>query len=332
MKILKQIIFLGCLLFSFATHAQKIILLDSGTNTSIRGLSVVDDQTFWVSGSNGMVGYSINGGKNIRWRQIKGYEQRDFRDIEAFDSNTAIIMAVAEPAVILKTTDGGSSWREIYTDTTKGVFLDAMDFNASGDAIVVGDPVEGKEYRLKYNREKDQFIKLTPAISLHKGEAFFAASGTNVRWIPGTNEYVFVTGGLHTRFFSNKSVQEIPLIQGKESTGANSIAVWDKDNMVIVGGNFSNDKDAAGNSAITADGGKLWQRPVSAPKGYRSCVEYLSKKQLIACGTSGVDLSNDGGMNWENISKEGFHVCRKAKKGNAVFLAGGKGRIAKLEE
>ena len=121
-------------------------------------------------------------------------------------------------------------------------------------------------------------------------------------------------------------------MQGKESTGANSIAVCDKNNMVIVGGDFSNDTDAADNSAITTDGGKTWQKLVSAPNGYRSCVEYLSKKQLIACGTSGVDISNDGGWSWSNISMDGFHVCRKAKNGNAVFLAGGKGRIGKLEE
>jgi hypothetical protein len=35
-------------------------------------------------------------------------------------------------------------------------------------------------------------------------------------------------------------------------------------------------------------------------------------------------------MNWELIAKDGFHVCQKAKKGKAVFLAGGNGKIAKL--
>ncbi|MEI2750264.1 MAG: hypothetical protein V9E88_16075 [Ferruginibacter sp.] len=30
--------------------------LTSGTKTSMRGLSVVDDNTVWTSGSNGMVG------------------------------------------------------------------------------------------------------------------------------------------------------------------------------------------------------------------------------------------------------------------------------------
>jgi hypothetical protein len=59
-------------------------------------------------------------------------------------------------------------------------------------------------------------------------------------------------------------------------------------------------------------------------------VEYLSKSKLITCGITGVDVSEDGGNNWRNISATGFHVVRKAKKGSAVFLAGGKGRVAKL--
>jgi len=43
-----------------------------------------------------------------------------------------------------------------------------------------------------------------------------------------------------------------------------------------------------------------------------------------------VDITTDGGYNWNWISKEGFHVCRMAKKGKAVFFAGSNGRIAKL--
>jgi hypothetical protein len=66
------------------------------------------------------------------------------------------------------------------------------------------------------------------------------------------------------------------------------------------------------------------------PKGYRSCVEYLNKKNWITCGLNGVDYSKDDGLKFTKISETGFHVCRKAKKGNAVFLAGGGGRIGKM--
>ncbi|MFX8910908.1 hypothetical protein ABTN03_19845, partial [Acinetobacter baumannii] len=64
--------------------AQQIKIITEGTKTSIRGLSVVDDKIFWASGSNGMVARTTDGGKTIEWQQVKGYEKRDFRDVEAF--------------------------------------------------------------------------------------------------------------------------------------------------------------------------------------------------------------------------------------------------------
>src|SRR4051812_12313891 len=100
--------------------AQTIQLLTSGTNTSIRGLSVVSDSVIWVSGSNGTVGRSIDGGQTFKWITVKGFEKTDFRDIEAFDTRSAIIMGIAEPAYILKTIDAGESWKVVYENKTAG--------------------------------------------------------------------------------------------------------------------------------------------------------------------------------------------------------------------
>jgi photosystem II stability/assembly factor-like uncharacterized protein len=134
--------------------------------------------------------------------------------------------------------------------------------------------------------------------------------------------------------FINNTPHDLPLLQGQQSTGANSFAFYaDKKSKamtwIVVGGNFSSDTLRMGNCALSRDLGKTWSPPLTPPAGYRSCVEFISTAQLIACGTSGVDLSTDGGQRWKNISPLGFHVCRKAKRGNAVFLAG-KGRIAKF--
>lgn len=81
---------------------------------------------------------------------------------------------------------------------------------------------------------------------------------------------------------------------------------------------------------MTEDGGKTWKAPNTAPHGYRSCVEYLSKKTILTCGLNGVDYSSDDGKNWKWISKESFNVCRVSKMGTAIFLAGAKGKIGKL--
>src|SRR5436190_21406669 len=127
-----------CCLF-LSANAQHIDILTSGNKISIRGLSVVNDRLIWVSGTNGQVGKSIDGGKTWKWLVVKGFEKRDFRDIEAFDAATAIIMAVDAPANILKTIDGGETWKVVYENPAKGMFLDAMEFWDEYSGIVVGD-------------------------------------------------------------------------------------------------------------------------------------------------------------------------------------------------
>ncbi|HSZ85307.1 MAG TPA: YCF48-related protein [Puia sp.] len=329
---IKLLIFLFVLL-NYKTSAQQIQVLTSSPKISIRGLSVVDDNIIWASGSSGTVARSTNGGKDFQWLKIKDYEKRDFRDIEAFDSNTAVIMAVAEPAVILKTKDGGQTWKEVFRDTTAGMFLDAMDF-MNGYGMVIGDPVNKKIF-MAYTEDYGDSWKIssiTNNISFADSEAFFASSGTNIKLSNGKFP-VFVSGGKKSAlYFSSTSNHILPLLQGQESTGANSLALspGKSSKAIVVGGDFAKDTATTGNCTLITLMPFTSQQPKTPPHGYRSCVEYISENKLITCGTSGVDISTDGGMNWQLISKESFHVCQKAKKGKSVFLAGSNGRIAKL--
>lgn len=79
---MKYLMHLLLLLFSTTATAQSITLLDSIPSVSLRGLSVVDDNTVWASGSKGHVLRSVDGGKSFQKMQLKGYEKSDFRDIE----------------------------------------------------------------------------------------------------------------------------------------------------------------------------------------------------------------------------------------------------------
>lgn len=331
-RMMKYKMFALVLLFGLNVNAQKVKLLDSGTKASLRGLSVVDNKTIWVSGSNGTVGRSLDSGHTWKWMTVKGFEKTDFRDIEAFDKTTAVIMGIAEPAYILRTIDGGDSWQVVFENKTKGMFLDAMEFWNEQAGIVIGDPINGHFFiaRTFDGGQTWQGIpeKLSPLAD--SGEACFASSGTNIRKLT-KKEAVFITGGLVSNVHVRDSPLRLPIMQGKESTGANSIAVKNKKTWIIVGGDFNTKDSTTKNAVITYDAGKTWLSPATAPSGYRSCVEYLKKKQWITCGINGVDISNDDGNIFTNISKEGFHVVRKAKRGKAVYFAGNGGRIAKLE-
>ncbi len=339
---MKKLLFLlfTALFFNWVA-AQKglpsVALLTQGTKTSLRGLSVVNDNIIWVSGSNGTVGRSNNGGKDWKWMKVKGFETTDFRDIEAFDGSTAVIMGVGEPAYILKTVNGGETWKVVYENKTKGMFLDAMEFWNADAGIVIGDPLDGKFFVARSfdggNTWKEIPNQYKPAAD--SGEACFAASGTNIRALDN-DEAVFISGGLKSNIFIRNEKINLPIIQGKETTGANSVAVWHRykknggDQLVVVGGDFSADTSTFQNCVYSTDRGKTWKASKVPPSGYRSCVEYLAKKQLVACGLSGVDYTLDGAATWHPISKESFHVARIAKYGTTVYLAGTNGKVAKL--
>lgn len=327
--------------FSFAQRKEipTVEVLTSGTKTSLRGLSVVSDAIVWVSGSNGTVGKSTDGGKNWKWFSVKGFEKTEFRDIEAFDATTAVIMAISEPAYILRTVDGGETWKVVYENKMKGMFLDAMEFWNEQAGIVIGDPPKGQG-KIFVVRTFDGGKTWQDVPELYRpvadsGEACFAASGTNVRALDN-DEAVFITGGLSSNVFIRDQKIKLPIIQGKETTGANSIAVWDRykkkggDQLVVVGGDFLKPDSDTLNCTFSTNRGKTWKSPKTPPHGYRSCVEYLDQKILVSCGLNGVDYSIDNAGTWRWISKESFNTCRIAKIGKTVYLAGNNGKVAKL--
>jgi hypothetical protein len=320
---------------------QRIEILTSGKPVSLRGLSVVNDEILWVSGSAGSVGLSTDGGKNWKWIQVPRYEKTDFRDIEAFNDHEAVIMGITEPAVILKTTDGGRNWTTVFEDSSRDVFLDALAF--SGDlGIVIGDPIQHKMVLAvsenrggSWNRisASEATGKNSKADSLGTGETFFAASGSNFQPLPG-DEWAGVTGGKKsTLLLSSGEYYTLLMNQGGETTGANSIAInpANSNEAFVVGGDFSHDSSRYMNALHIQLDPFVQTAPQTAPHGYRSCVEYLDNNRLVCCGTSGVDFSEDGGINWKLISGKSFHVCRRSGSGRTIFLAGAHGSIARLD-
>ena len=261
----RKILFSGIsflLVLISTAKSQTVQLLTSGTKTSMRGLSVVDDKIVWVSGSNGMVGKSLDGGANWQWMKVKGFDSTDFRDIEAFDATTAIIMGIAEPAYILKTVDGGDTWKVVYENKTKGMFLDAMEFWNVQSGIVIGDPIDNKFFIARTFDGGNTWQNIPPQNYpvAETGEACFASSGTNVRKLD-KDEAAFVSGGLRSRLFIRNKKIDLPIIQGTESTGANSLAVKNAKTMMVVGGDFNTKDSSTKNCFITFNGGSTWKAP-----------------------------------------------------------------------
>jgi len=66
------------------------------------------------------------------------------------------------------------------------------------------------------------------------------------------------------------------------------------------------------------------------PAGYQSCVELIGPNTYLSTGTSGTNISRDGGKTWSKIDEKSYNVCRKAKNGKLVLLAGDGGKISIL--
>ncbi len=85
----------------------------SGTKARLRGVSVVSDKIAWASGANGTCLRTTDGGATWQTLKVPDAESLDFRDVDAFDANTAYLLSIGdgEKSRIYKTTDGGHTWQ-----------------------------------------------------------------------------------------------------------------------------------------------------------------------------------------------------------------------------
>lgn len=81
-----------------------------------------------------------------------GADALDFRGIQAFDANTAIVMSVGKGDLsrLYKTTDTCRSWRVVFTNPSNDGFFDAISFSkhsqtghAEASGVLIGQPVGG---------------------------------------------------------------------------------------------------------------------------------------------------------------------------------------------
>ncbi len=318
------------------------IVQASGTKASLRGLSVVDDRTAWASGSNGTVLRTVDGGSTWTALPVPGAAATDFRDVEAFGPDEAIVMGIGRPATIYRTTDGGRTWARTFFDDSPGVFLDGLAFFDQKNGLAAGDPMGGRFFLISTADGGATWGPLPPASrpAALDGEAAFAASGTSLGVRNGVRVWL-CTGGTASRVWRSEDrgrhwqVSPSALLAGSPSAGGFSVAFWDERSGITVGGDYKAEASAAGNAAVSADGGLTWT-PVKGhpPGGFREAVAFIpgtSPPVAVAVGPSGSDYSLDMGRTWTPIvTPAGLHALGFAKSGRAGWAVGREGLIAKL--
>ncbi|MEO6805672.1 MAG: hypothetical protein ABI286_02530 [Edaphobacter sp.] len=137
------LVLLAATLAPTLAHAQWD-METSHTTASLRGVHSVGGGVAWASGTKGTVLRTEDGGYVWQLCAIPpGADKLDFRGIQAFDANTAIVISsgTGDLSRIYKTTDGCQTWKLLFTNPDKGGFFDALQFANKKLGFIAGDPV-----------------------------------------------------------------------------------------------------------------------------------------------------------------------------------------------
>ncbi|MBW4026047.1 MAG: glycosyl hydrolase [Acidobacteria bacterium] len=321
------------------------VMQESGSSASLRGIAAVNSSVAWASGTEGTVLRTEDGGAH--WRKCAvppGAEKLDFRGVQAWDGETAVVMGSGpgELSRIYRTTDGCAHWTLVLRNPDKDGFFDGLLFLDRRKGLVIGDPVGG-EIALQATHDGGQSwsrVKDAKELRALEGEAFFAASNASMAaagqwlWIATSKGRVLrhrlPADGTDLIGSTGFRSAQAPMAGGNAAAGIFVIAFRDERNGVAVGGDYTKPDGASGTAAWTADGGEHWTAAAAGPPGYRSTVAWdKAARAWIAAGTNGSDVSYDGGRTWRRLDGP------EGGGWNAIslpWIVGPQGRVAKLDQ
>jgi photosystem II stability/assembly factor-like uncharacterized protein len=340
--------------------------------TRFRGLSAVSERTVWVSGwtapggnVDGRVFRTTNRGAS--WQSVgpPGAQGLQFRDIEAFDSNTAVIMSIGntpDAFRIYRTSNGGRTWSLAFVNQEPTAFYDCMTFFDRRHGLAVSDPIDGR-FRILGTDDGGRSWQIVdadmpPALP---GEFAFAASGqclTSTGDILGRggddddddddddrgdrggrhNDRLawFGSGGAEVaRVFRSRdggeswTVHPTPMHSDADA-GVFALTFRDKNNGLAVGGDLGTPAASPDAMALSRDSGRTWRLVEDAPNEYRSGAHWVDDRSAIAVGPTGSDATFDRGRSWEGFDDGSFDVV-DCVKGGDCWASGEQGRVAFLK-
>lgn len=309
-------------------------------NTQIWALQAVSDTKVWFAGKRGIWGYTEDAGLSWHIDSIKAdtvYPQ--FRSIAVLNDSTVLLLSIASPAYLFKTTNKGKTWRLVYKNTNKDIFYDGMVFYDSKHGVALGDPIDGC-FQLIKTEDAGESWKQVDCANIPKalpGEGCFAASNSSLDIF--SKQVWFATGGIHSRVFHSGDkgkrfeVYNSPLLEGEQMTGIFSIDFLNESMGVIAGGNYKKTDTSIVSFALTHDGGKTWNPVKTKRPFFGACVKFRTSNELFITGADGTFSYNiKTGKTIELKDKSGaalkFGTLRFSPSGKALWLANPKGQIA----
>ncbi len=329
---------LVALAFAGTAHAQVATVTpqDTGVTVRLRGISAVDANVAWASGREGTVLRTVDGGAHWQAMRVPGAEKLDFRDVEGFDADRAVVLSIGPGADsrVYRTDDGGRSWQLSLQNADPRAFFDCMAFDGER-GWMLGDPVDGA-FQVYATSDGGRTWALQPGAMppAEQDEAAFAASGTCIATTPWGERMAVGGGGASRAFVSGDTgwtAHATPIPARVPAAGIFSAAPAGGD-MLLVGGDFEHEA-APGSAALAQrqDDGGLKVFALPDPRGYRSGAACAgdARPRCVAVGPSGVDVLVDG--RWQPLSDTGYDAVDLAADGSGRgWASGDKGRIARV--
>jgi photosystem II stability/assembly factor-like uncharacterized protein len=311
----------------------------SGTTASLRGVSAASERVAWASGSGGTYLRTVDGGATWTADTVPGMTGVEFRDVQAFGADRALLLTAGQPARIYRTEDGGRHWAVAYQAGDQAAFFDGMAFWNERDGIAFSDPVDGRFLVVTTGDGGRTWTRLPAgrAPAALQGEAAFAASGTAVAVQGSGRAWIATGGGAVARVLRTEdrgatwTVDTLPFPAGNESSGAFGVAFRDAAHGVAVGGDYRREHEG-GSVGRSGDGGRTWT-PAGppSPAGVREGVVYVpgaARPTLVVVGPAGTGWSVDDGATWTAADTLGFHAVSFAGP-RAGWAVGAGGRVAR---
>lgn len=300
---------------------------------SIRAIEIMGNNLAFAANKGSFGSIDLATGKVRTNIQKQDSLLPEFRAV-AHTENDFFMLSVANPALLYKTGEKGKM-ELVYKEVDDAVFYDAMTFWNDKEGIAVGDTMNGC-MSIIITRDGGNTWNKLPCNELPigiDGEGAFAASNTNIvvvgdkTWIGTTKRILFSSdkGG-------SWEVQNTPIKSVEATEGIYSIAFYDENIGVAIGGDYTNPERNTANKAMTTDGGKTWRLMADGVlPNYRSCIQFVPETEghgIVALGFPGIAYSSNQGESWIQLSDESFFTIRF--QNDSIAYAAGRNRIAKL--
>lgn len=314
-KVIYVLMFLAIASLANAQWSEQV----SGTTNSLRSVSAVDNNVVWICGSSGTVLLTTNSGSSWTTKTSPN-PSITLRNIWGIDANNALVTGSGTTAYVYKTTDGGSTWTQVFSQLN-GYINAISNTGWTNSFIMIGNPVGGRWSIWRSNNDGitwdstglylpqagTETGKPNSLMVLRENTCGYLWFGTNVDWI-----------------YSSLCVNSI----SQQNTGnTSSSAIWFNSITTGMVGDY-------GWMRFTTNSGVTWNPLTNPVNDLKGGICGSGTNWWVACNNGSIYFSSNNGSVWNNQynnTSGGYnHITKARNNNNNIWAVRSNGGISKF--